>query len=298
MRSRAASALRVTMIITAGAVAALLAVGCSSGSSSSGGGGGGGGGRGGGGSSKPAAEGMSAVRAVTLASQRAASVNAFASTMKVQMSGSIPGTLAGTMRVRKQPSVLASADFSTVKINGQAVPGGMQEILTSRTLYLKLAALQRQFGKPWGALPLSELSRSTGINLSQFTQQMQESNPMTDAQMLTGAKNLRAVGSQTIDGVATTHYTGSFAASAGLAKLPPSLRGTEQRALQALGISTIGFNAWIDAQHRIRKIVVAERGRSEQITSVMQVTAFDQAVKVTLPPASQVKTIPASALRG
>jgi hypothetical protein len=241
---------------------------------------------------------MSPAQAVTLASRQAASVNSFAATLNVQTSGPITATLAGRVQLRKRPSVLVDADFSTLKANGQAEPGGMQEILTSKTLYLKLAALQRRLGKPWGAIALSGLSQSTGVNLSQLTQQVQQNNPMTDAQMLTSAKNLRSAGTQTIGGLQTTHYTGSFPVSAGLAKLPPSLRSTEQRALQTLGISTISFNAWIDAQHRIRKIAVTEHGSSARVASTMQVTAFDQPVNVNLPPASQVKTIPASALKG
>jgi hypothetical protein len=282
MRSRAASALRMATMTTAGVAAALVAVGCSSG---------------GGSSSQPRGSGMSPARAITLASQQAASVNSFASTLSEQISGPVTATLAGRVQLRNRPSVLVDADFSTLKADGQTEPGGMQEILTGKTLYLKLAALQRRLGKPWGALPLSELSQSTGVNLSQLTQQVQQNNPMTDAQMLTSAKNLRSVGTQAIDGVSATHYTGSFPVSAGLAKLPPSLRTAEQRALQKLGISTISFSAWIDTQHRIRKIALTEHGSSAQVTATMQITAFNQPVTVTLPPASQVKTIPSSALR-
>jgi hypothetical protein len=281
MRTRPASAPRTAMLSAAAAAAALLAAGCSSG-----------------GGSHPAASSMSAAQAITLASHQAAQVNSFASTLNIQMSGSVTGTMTGTMQIRKQPSLLVDANFSTLKANGQDVPGGMQEILTGSTLYLKMAALAQELGKPWASLQLSELKQGAGVNLSQITQQVQNNNPMTDAQMLTSASNLRSVGTQTIGGVATTHYTGTFAVSAGLAKLPASVRGAEQKQLQGLGIKDIGFNAWVDAQHQIRKIEVTEHGSSIQVAATMQVTSLNQPITVSLPPASQVKAIPASALQG
>ena len=116
--------------------------------------------------------------------------------------------------------------------------------------------------------------------------------------MLAAAKDVRAVGTQTIDGVSTTHYTGTYSLSAGLAKLPASQRAVAQKGLQTLGVKTVRFNVWIDGQHQTRKIIVAEAGSVENMTMTMQVTGINQPVRVTLPPASQVATIPASALQG
>ena len=296
IRSRVASALKITTMTTAGVAAALLAAGCSSGGGINAGGSGGSGG--GSGGSQPGSTSLSAAQAVTMASQHAASVNSFATTMDVQMSGSISGAMVGTMQMRKQPSLLIDAHFSKLDMSSQSIPGGMEEIVTTKTLYLKMASLQQSLGKPWAALPLSALSGRAGVNLSQLTQQAQQNNPMTDVQMLSSAKNLRALGTQTIAGTQTTHYSGSFSASAGLAKLPSGLRSTEQKALQTLGITTFDFNAWIDGQHQIRKIAVTEHGGSEQITATMQVTGYNQPLTVSLPPSSQVKKIPASTLGG
>lgn len=48
---------------------------------------------------------------------------------------------------------------------------------------------------------------------------MQGNNPLAQTQMLAAAKDVRTVGTQEVDGVQTTHYTGSYPPSAGLAKL-------------------------------------------------------------------------------
>jgi hypothetical protein len=282
MHPRPASAFRTVMITAAAGAVGLLAVGCRSGTEA--------------GSSQAASTSQSPLQAITLAAHQAAKVNSFKSTLSLHLSGAVTGSMSGSLQMRKQPSVLEAADLSTLDINGHNLPGGMQEVATSSTIYLKMSELRAVLGKSWVAIPFSELQSGTGINLSQLIQEAQSNNPMVDAQMLAGASNLRSVGTQTVDGVTTTHYTGTFPVSAGLASLPSSLRGTVQKELQSLGVQNIGFNAWIDTQHQVRKLVLAEHGSSLQVTATMQVTSFNQPVSISIPPASQVKTIPASDL--
>ena len=70
-------------------------------------------------------------------------------------------------------------------------------------------------------ISFAQLQLSTGINVGQLTQQVQSNNPLVQTQMLAAAKDVRAVGTQTIDGVRTTHYAGSYPVSAGLASSRP-----------------------------------------------------------------------------
>ncbi len=272
---------KVTGAITAGTAAALLAAGCGTSTAA-----------------HPGAQAMSPMQAITLAASQAKKVSSFASTLSVRMSGAVTGTMAGAMQIRSKPSLLAGADFSTLDFGGQNVPGGMQEILTSKTIYLKMAVLSQQLHKPWVAIPFAAVQKGTGLNLSQLTQQVQSNDPLVQTQMLASAKNVRAVGTQAIGGVTTTRYAGSYPLSAGLAMLPSSLRAALGKQVQALGIKTVDFNVWIDGQHQVRKIVTTETGGAEHITVTLQVTNVNRPVSVSPPPASQVATIPASALRG
>jgi hypothetical protein len=270
---------KVIVTCAAGAAAVLLAAGC-------------------GGGTHPAAQALSPRQAITLAANQAKQVNSFGATLSITMSGTVSGTMAGTMRVRNRPSLLADADISTFDVGGQSLPGGMREILTDRGIYLKMALLAQELHKPWAKISFSQLREGAGVNFSQLTQQVQNNNPLVQTQMLAAAKDVRKVGTQIIDGVSTTHYTGSYPLSAGLAKLPASQRAVAQKGLRTFGVKTVGFNVWIDGQHQTRKIVVTETGSVESMRVAMQVTSINQPVSVTLPPASQVATIPASALRG
>jgi len=273
---------QVMLMSGAAAAAGLLAAGCSS-------------------NATPAhqASGSSTpLQAITLAARQARQVTSFTSTLSVRMTGTPNATLAGTLVMRTTPSLYENAHFTKLTAEGQNVPGGMQEIATSRVLYIRMAELQRALGRPWASLPYSELQKSTGVNLGQLTQQVQGNDPMMDTQMLAGAKNIKKAGTATIDGVATTGYTGSFPVSAGLAKLPASLRSAEQTRLGKAGIQTVDFTAWVDARHQMRKITVTEHGSSMTTTATMQITSINRPVTAVVPPASQVAAIPAGALNG
>ena len=52
------------------------------------------------------------------------------------------------------------------------------------------------------------------------------------------------------------------------------------------------FDAWIDGQHQVRKIITTEAGSSTRITTTIVITAINQPVSIRLPPASQVATAP------
>jgi hypothetical protein len=250
------------------------------------------------GSSHQAASGMSPIRAVALAADQASKATSFATAFSVRMTGDTSADMTGTMQVRSQPSLLAAATFSSVNANGQNVPGGLSEITTSQSIYLKIGALQQAVGKPWVKVPLAELQQITGVNLSQVASQVQANNPLVQTQMLAASRNVQMLGTQQIDGVQTTHYSGSFPLSAALSKVPASVRPLVQQQWQKLGIQTVGFNVWIDGQHRTRRLIMAERGSHENMQLSLDVTGINQPVNVSLPPASQVATAPAGVLTG
>ena len=151
---------KVIVTCAAGAAAVLLAAGCGSGGT------------------HPAAQSLSPRQSIALAANQAKQVNSFGVRMSATMSGTASVSMSGTARVRIRPSLLADADFSKIDAAGQSLPGGMHEILTDRSIYLKMAPLSQQLHKPWAKISFSELQQGTGVNLSQLTQQVQDSNPL------------------------------------------------------------------------------------------------------------------------
>jgi hypothetical protein len=276
------AARKLAAVAVAGTAAALLAAGCSPGRPSGQG---------------SAGSGISPAQAITLAAQQARHATSFSSSWSIKMSGIASATIAATMEMRTRP-LFVDMDVSILNAGAGSVPGGFMEIVTGHTLYLSSPGLAQRFGKPWVKVSFPEVRQRTGISFAQITQQIQEANPLVQTEMLARARNVRVVGHQVIDGVPTTHYTGTTTAAAELASVPSSMRASVRKAMHRLGVTSVQFSVWIDAQHQARKITVYEKGTLEQATVTFTVTGINQPVAVAPPPASQVATVPASALNG
>ena len=240
---------------------------------------------------------LTAAQAVKEAAAHAQKATSYAADITVKTSGTASSTISGTLKQQTTPSPLAVADFSSVTVQGQQVPGGMEEIINSGGIYLKLAALSKQTGKPWIKIPGSDVSKLGGASLSQLLQNG-SNDPLTQTQMLSSSTNVKKVGTATINGVATTEYTGTYPITAGLAKLPAATRSKIAAQLKAQGLTTEHFTVWLDNQQQVRKVISSAQGTSEQVTSTVTVTSVNQPVTATLPPASQTATVPSSELGG
>ncbi len=275
--------IRRTALAAICAAVAIAAAGCSSSGSSSG--------TGSAAPSSPAGgQAMSASQALKLAAGQAQKITSLTASMDIKSSGTFASHITGTLEEQIQPTVLAHQTFS-VKGGGQHLPGTMQTLLTSNAVYFKISSLASMLGKPWVKIPFSSL-RNTGLNLAPLIHQIQSDNPLAEAQMLTGATNVRKVGSQVVNGVPTTEYTGTIHASAALAKLDPNTRKVLRPALSATGIRIIHFHVWLDGQHQVRKLAEVLTGSNYRVTSLVVITSINQPVHVQTPPASQIASMP------
>ena len=79
--------------------------------------------------------------------------------------------------------------IGTLSAAGQSLPGGLTEIITPSNLYMKWRVLTQELhtGKPWLVIPVSALSKSSGVNLSQLFSQATSSSPLNESQLLAGA---------------------------------------------------------------------------------------------------------------
>jgi hypothetical protein len=222
-------------------------------------------------------------------------VNSVAETLSAQLSGTVAEATSGTVQMQLRPDLLVDENLN-ISVEGQAY--GMDEIVTTNAIYLRsraFSALTGQTHKPWIEIPLSSLSPNLGSSLSQLLQNLQSGNPVAQTRMLAAAANVRAVGTQVVDGVSTTHYTGSFKASSALAKLSPSLRA-ELSPLLKLVSGSIRFEVWIDRQHVARKITEVYTVFGDTMHVTANVTAVNQPVHIALPPPRRVTVQSASQL--
>jgi len=232
---------------------------------------------------------LSAAQAVRLAARQARTIRSYSIKLSTATTGAISDTVSGTMQLRVKPSLLAGMKL-TIGASGVTQP--VNEILTPKAAYIKLPGLGSP-SKPWIRLSLTG-GNATGAAIGQLLRAIETSNPQNQTEMLTASKDLHKTGTQIINGIPTTRYTGSYSIRAALRQLPAGLRKLSGAAITSLGVSTVHFTIWIDGQHQTRKIVTVESGNGATITSRLQVFAINQPVHVALPPASQVGPAPAA----
>lgn len=226
----------------------------------------------------------------------------YGASMSMQISG-IPGagspggySMTGTIRTQRQPTLLSEFDFNSFQMMGNNL-GSMTEIVTPQAIYMKMPMLSAELHKQWMKLPFSDL-KANGAALSQLLSQAQSGDPLSDAQLLAGAKNTRTVGTGTVNGVPVTELAGSEPATAGLSRLPASMRQSMGQNIEKLGIGQIQFQIWVDGNHDIRKEIVKEIGSTINMTLSSTLTSINQPVNISLPSGTQVATLPSSLLHG
>jgi hypothetical protein len=241
----------------------------------------------------------SAQQAIALAADHAAIANSFAATFS--MNGTANGSsldASGTIEEAEKPSLFADMNFTSFTAEGQSIPGGIEEIITSSDLYMRMSSLSQLTGKAWVKIPSSEFSAASGLNLTQLLQQAENSNPLVQTQLLAGATDVRTAGTSVLNGVPVTEYTGTYPMTTAIAHLPASERTQVSQLVEQEGIASVDFKVWLDDQHQVHKMIITEQGSTFSETLTMSVTSINQPLNTTLPPASDTTTISPSELKG
>jgi hypothetical protein len=244
--------------------------------------------------------------AVRLASKTTSGANSFTGTMSLQVTpkpgstGSQNVSFTATMAEQLHPSLLAQVNVGTVSGTGSTLPPGLDEIATPTAIYMRWPFLTQalHLTKPWLAIPLSAMSKISGISFSQLFSQATSSSPLSESQMLAGATSVRKGGTGTVDGVTVTEYTGTLSLDKGIQYLSGSVKAQVQKEMSAAGLTTGTFTVWIDGQHTVRKAIIDENGTALTETITVTVGTLNQPVNIAVPTAGQTSQLPASALSG
>jgi hypothetical protein len=276
-RRRAAAA-----ALCAGALA--LIAGCSTGSTSSTGPGNN--------SSQPTGSAVQETpqKAISLAAEESRQINTMAANFSERVGNPVVATTSATTQLQLRPVLLANESLHS-SANGQNV--SVDEIVSAKAVYIKESSSQSS--RPWVEVPFSELGGSLGSSISTLLQDAQNGNPAQQTEVLTASKNVHVVGTQVVNGVKTTHYSGTVSAATALSKLPANVRKGLAPLLKLI-TGDIRFDVWIDAQHVTRKLIERETVEGEPATVTLNVTSVNQPVRITPPPANEVRILPASQL--
>lgn len=237
---------------------------------------------------------LTAAQVLGKAAEKTGQLDTFAADMSMKMTGTGQGTVSftGQMQYQVKPDLAYAMKFDDMSVGGQTM-AGMEQRLVGRTMYMKMPAMPQLGGgnaaKPWLKISLDELGRQSGLNIDQLLQQSQQMDPVQNTKMLTASKDVREVGKETVDGVETTHYTGTYRVEDAVAQLPADQQDAIRKTYGQLGMDDMKFDLWVDDQQLPRKMAM----KSQQTASgVLDMTItyrdFGKPVNIAEPPASQV----------
>lgn len=239
-------------------------------------------------SSAPPSSPAEPQKALLTAAVEAQRITSAVETIHMSYAGATSGGTTGTVRYRLKPAIRISENLR-VTANGKTTR--IKAILTAKAIYLDAAAMGVATGKPWVKISLTALK---GTAVAQIVQGIQGNSFRDQAQLPAYARNAHVVGTQTIDGVPTTEYAGSFRFADAYNAMPASLRKALATQARQLGNSVVRFREWVDGQHHMRQLTEIEPVDGTVATVTVNVNAINHPVQITLPPASEVTTQPAS----
>jgi hypothetical protein len=246
---------------------------------------------------------LSANEALLKSSQQTSQADTFKADLTVSGTGGESGKMHATGQFRLKPALKFSAQLDDVSRNGQSVPGAKgQAIFTDNTLYAKVPQLA-QFvsgGKPWVKIDVNQVSQKTGFDVQSLVNQVEKVNPAEQTKMFTGSKDARRVGTDTVDGVKTVHYTGTVTVQDALNRLDAQARQKVEGWLpKDHANGKINFDLWTDGSNLPRKLVSKASDKQGENGSVTVLYSdYGKSFGVNAPPSDQVGTLSLGSLLG
>lgn len=198
--------------------------------------------------------------------------------------GAVTENLSGVMQTKP---LLGRLTIAGLAVAGHSL-GNVTALMTPQAIYMSMPLLTRATGKQWAEIKFSEMKTRSGFDFSQLMSQAQQMQPSQYIAQLEASGDVRDVGTETVDGISTTHYAGTVSTAESLSNYSPALRQQLSQVMKRSGFTSSTIDAWLDSKGLVRRIRTSANGGTGKFTFSMDVLAYGVAVNVTPPPASQV----------
>jgi hypothetical protein len=243
------------------------------------------------GSSKPAAPHQKPAEVEPAAAiTRAAEKNEELTSLSYSMSGTVAGS--NSIDAQASMSMKPLAMSMEMKMAGGGESGEMEVRLVGEAMYLN-SGEPLEAGKKWMKFDLAALKEAGGQDpLAGLTSQAGQ-NPTDASGALAAAKDLKKVGEETVDGVKTTHFTGTVTLDSMRESLKNEDAETRKRREQTIeqyeesGVDRLTMDLWVDENDQTKQ--VRTRGTTDEgaMDLMIKILSVNKPVTVTAPPAAE-----------
>ncbi len=262
------------------ALAASVAAGCGQGTASSG--------------STPPPSGKASAKTLLAAATATTKTGSARYTLHMTIAGPNGQTTAQGHGITSFSHPVKASMSMVMQIPGAPTPMAVSERILGTTIYMRMPALQSAIpgAKPWMKLDLEAMGKAHGIDFSALMNSS-SNDPATILSYLQGvSSNIQNLGTETVDGVQTTHYKATVdfhRVMAALERKDPKAAASIQQVMAMSGETAEPVEVWIDEAGLLRQETVHSHMPSlgADMTFTMDLSDFGTAVDVTAPPASQ-----------
>ncbi|MFF4198658.1 DUF1396 domain-containing protein [Nonomuraea sp. NPDC001831] len=200
------------------------------------------------------------------------------------------GKVQGRMLYQSKPQLAVDLTLDTVDMGGRNLPGGVRAVLQGDTVYVKVEALKQLVGatKPWIKVALNEVGDQNQVN--QYLSQIQQFDLANVTKLVTVSKDVKQVGTESVNGADTTHYSGTFPVDAAVGQLPADKQ--QQARTNLAELKDVKFDIWVAGDGLPRKLTLNGSKEGATLDATLLFKGFNEPVKVEAPPADQVGELP------
>jgi hypothetical protein len=200
------------------------------------------------------------------------------------------GKVQGRMLYQSKPQLAVDLTLDTVDFGGRSLPGGVRAILQGDAVYVKVAALKDLVGatKPWIKVSLADVGDQTQVN--QYLAQIQQFDLGNVTKMVTASQDVKQVGTESVNGEDTTHYSGTFPVDAAVQQLPADKQ--EQARTNLAELKDVKFDIWVAGDGLPRKLALNGSKEGATLDATLFFKGFNEAVSIQAPAADQIGELP------
>jgi hypothetical protein len=174
----------------------------------------------------------------------------------------------------------------------------ISEVWVGGTIYLKdpQYAADLGSGKTWFSMDLSAMG-PLGSVFSGEIDSVKDTDPAKLIEELLAADDLTNAGQQTVDGVKTTHYSGTvdpttaYDSAAAKQHLTPAQLQQLEQLEDTIGATSEKIDLWIASDGLPVQVAISETTSSGVISTQDDFTDWGQPVNIAAPPADQVENV-------
>ncbi|MFD5964747.1 DUF1396 domain-containing protein [Streptomyces sp. NPDC060311] len=233
---------------------------------------------------------MTPAAAVAKAAKNSEEINS----LHYRLTGKTPeeGRVKAEAEMQIKPTLAMSMKMTALD---QGAEGTAEIRLVDKAMYIggSPEAAKEMDGKRWIKFDLSGTGVDEQMNQMGSASQA-DKNPATESTFLTGAKDVEKVGTETVEGVKTTHYKGTVT----LADLEKTIgdegeatREKRQKSLEQyekMGVDTLTMDMWVDGDDQTKQFRMRADADKGPLDMTFTFLGVNEPVKVTAPPAAEV----------